>query len=58
MNGSVSVITFSVFLLLVYGEAIDFSKLILLKLSIISRKFLMDWDVLCIILCHLEIEII
>lgn len=46
-----------------YGKANDFYKLILylfslLILLIISRKFLMDWDLLCTILCHLEIETI
>lgn len=63
MNDSVFVITFSVSLLLMYGKANDFCKLILypftlLILLIISRKFLMDWDLLCTILYHLEIETI
>lgn len=63
VNDSVFVITFSVSLLLMYGNTNDFYKLILylfslLILLIISRKLLVDWDLLCTILYHLEIETI
>lgn len=64
MNRSVSVISFSRCLLLVYRKALDFCKLIfhtaiLLKLLMISRLFLVKIsDLLNIISFHLQRKII